>query len=211
MRKGQVDDNLVKLAVDYVMGHYKLKDYVEKFGLTDGMHREGQSTLVIKCFRHDDKTPSLKIDEDRNLYNCLSCGHGGNLIQFIADYKRTVQGIRTTFYSELEAMLKADPVMQLRVGGNTLYKNVEIDVTGITRMNVRRSLSFNAVEQKPKTYLELSRKIKREMCDTNTILTSVDLMQQGLSPEAIYDVLFKYEKKDTPDVSFNIGDILGDV
>lgn len=64
--------------------------------------------LLVKCFNpeHDDSNPSLRIDRETGLYNCLSCGYKGNLLkdlrvptaitsEKIRNINKTIQDIRT--------------------------------------------------------------------------------------------------------------------
>lgn len=37
------------------------------------------------CPFHDDKNPSLSIDQSRNMYKCFSCGAGGDVFKFVRD------------------------------------------------------------------------------------------------------------------------------
>ena len=39
------------------------------------------------CPFHDDKNPSMSINDDKGVYFCYSCKAGGNLITFIKEYK----------------------------------------------------------------------------------------------------------------------------
>jgi len=38
------------------------------------------------CPFHDDRNPSLKIDGERGIYKCFSCGSGGNALKFVREY-----------------------------------------------------------------------------------------------------------------------------
>lgn len=39
------------------------------------------------CVFHNERTPSLSIDYERNIFNCFGCGTKGNLTQFVAKYE----------------------------------------------------------------------------------------------------------------------------
>ena len=55
----------------------------------------GQSTDVIKrgkeyfcrCSKHIDKTPSLSITPEKNVFYCFGCGRGGGIIQYLQEYE----------------------------------------------------------------------------------------------------------------------------
>ena len=39
------------------------------------------------CFAHKEKTPSLKVSEEKECFNCLGCGVSGNAVGFIMQFK----------------------------------------------------------------------------------------------------------------------------
>jgi DNA primase catalytic core len=43
---------------------------------------------MLKCIYHEDKTPSLQVNLEKNYYKCHSCGKTGDVIQFIEDYEK---------------------------------------------------------------------------------------------------------------------------
>ena len=55
----------------------------------------GQSTDVLKrgkeyfcrCSKHIDKTPSLFITPEKNVFYCFGCGRGGGIIQYLQEYE----------------------------------------------------------------------------------------------------------------------------
>ncbi|MEM8539418.1 MAG: CHC2 zinc finger domain-containing protein [Pseudomonadota bacterium] len=48
--------------------------------IKDGQ-KEGQFKAL--CPFHDDQDPSMKVNTDRNIFNCFSCGEGGNVLDFV--------------------------------------------------------------------------------------------------------------------------------
>lgn len=40
------------------------------------------------CPFHNDKSPSLSVSEDKQIYKCFSCGEAGNVITFVMKYKK---------------------------------------------------------------------------------------------------------------------------
>ena len=39
------------------------------------------------CPFHDDHSPSMSVNRERQIYKCFSCGAGGNVFTFIRDYE----------------------------------------------------------------------------------------------------------------------------
>ena len=51
------------------------------------LHRAGAKFKAL-CPFHDDHTPSLEINPDRQSYKCWSCGAGGDIFDFVKNYER---------------------------------------------------------------------------------------------------------------------------
>ena len=54
-----------------------LVEYCEKIGLE--MRREGHEWVCL-CPLHDDRTPSFKINAEKQVFHCFGCGAGGSVI-----------------------------------------------------------------------------------------------------------------------------------
>lgn len=70
----------------YVRQHADFTKVLATYGITlekDGS-RPGQFKAL--CPFHDDQKPSLKINTERNIYNCFPCGAGGNVLEFVMEY-----------------------------------------------------------------------------------------------------------------------------
>ncbi len=50
------------------------------------LKRKG-STYEACCPFHHEKTPSFKVDREKQLYHCFGCGAGGNVFTFIMEYE----------------------------------------------------------------------------------------------------------------------------
>lgn len=61
-----------RLSLSEVLKHYSLEP----------------KNKMLKCFMHDDKTASLRVDVEKNFYKCYACGKKGDVIQFIEDYEK---------------------------------------------------------------------------------------------------------------------------
>ncbi len=42
----------------------------------------GRSHGLVRCWLHDDRSPSLSLDLDRGVFHCFSCGVGGGVKKF---------------------------------------------------------------------------------------------------------------------------------
>ncbi|MNM46034.1 DNA primase [compost metagenome] len=213
MRK--IDETILKTAVEYIQENYHIEEYLKEFNMLDGAVAGGIDTVIVICVFHgNDSHPSLRVDKKRNLYKCFACKNdpknpsGGNLPSFIAKYKRVVKEENVTYFTVIDELLRNDPVMQLKVGAKSIFVEGSITTQEIAKSNLKKSVSFKLKDSRPKTYLELSRKI-RTSCkgDENVILTSIHLMESGMEPEKIYDMLFEdgkiIKRKDYSDEDLN--------
>ncbi|KAG5175213.1 hypothetical protein JKP88DRAFT_338993, partial [Tribonema minus] len=48
----------------------------------------GHTSMKGCCPFHDDKTPSLSVDDAKGLYHCFGCGAGGDVIKFVMETER---------------------------------------------------------------------------------------------------------------------------
>ena len=44
-------------------------------------------TYTGLCPFHDDKNPSMQVNEEKGLYHCFSCGAGGDMFSFLMEYR----------------------------------------------------------------------------------------------------------------------------
>ena len=66
----------------------KITDVAKKYGLdTD---KKGRTT----CPFHNDREPSLFLDDKKNIFHCFGCGAKGNIITFIKKMEESPYGIK---------------------------------------------------------------------------------------------------------------------
>ncbi len=51
------------------------------------LNRKGK-TIKALCPFHDDKSPSLVISENKQIFKCFSCGMGGDVVKFLMEYDK---------------------------------------------------------------------------------------------------------------------------
>lgn len=208
MRK--VDRDLVSICIDFIQTTYSFEDYLEKNNLLDTKEVTGLDSFSVSCPFHLDKTPSFIVDSKRNIYNCLSCGHGGNLINFMSAYSTEVLGVKKNYMDTIEHLLRKDLVMQMRTKTNSIYKPLTFDISGLRDKKIGKLVSFSSIAPNPNTVLELSGYVKREFPnDHNVVMTSISLMEDGLNPSDIYERL-KGIKTSNRFEGVNLEDFLND-
>lgn len=62
-------------------------DIVEVIGSRVTLKQKGRD-FWAPCPFHNEKTPSFKVDTQKQLYYCFGCGQSGNLLSFMRDFER---------------------------------------------------------------------------------------------------------------------------
>jgi DNA primase len=68
----QIQEIKTKLSLEEILQHYNLP--IDK-------------NKMLLCPFHEDKTASLQVNLQKNLYKCHACGKKGDVIQFVQDYE----------------------------------------------------------------------------------------------------------------------------
>lgn len=60
-------------------------DIVDVIGAYLPLTKKGRNYVAV-CPFHDDTNPSMSISQDKQIYMCFVCHHGGNVFSFVKDY-----------------------------------------------------------------------------------------------------------------------------
>ena len=63
-----------------ILSKTSIKEYIDK---NWSECKKSGSGYKVLCPFHDDKSPSMHINDEKGLYHCFVCKAGGNLVQFI--------------------------------------------------------------------------------------------------------------------------------
>jgi DNA primase len=74
--------DIVALIESYGLPEFRRTSTSYSTGDSTGFHDKA----TCLCPFHNDKNPSLKIDGERGIYKCFSCGAGGNALGFVREY-----------------------------------------------------------------------------------------------------------------------------
>ncbi len=61
-------------------------DIVEVIGSYLDLEKRGKNFFAI-CPFHNDTTPSMSVSPEKGIFNCFTCGEGGNVISFVQKYE----------------------------------------------------------------------------------------------------------------------------
>jgi len=82
-------------------------DLVELISEVTKVKRSGRSFIAV-CPFHEEKTPSMSVDQARGLYHCFGCGKGGDVFSFVQE----TQGI--DFGDSLEMLARRAGITLVR-------------------------------------------------------------------------------------------------
>lgn len=212
-----MDKNKLRLAIDYIQEKVDFEEILKERHLLDDAMPSSNGEIKMKCFAHDDRTPSLSVNIYTKRFHCFSCGMHGRILEFLKEYNYHVLGRRTSISYLVDEMLRDDPVMRLRVGSYTVSKK-DNTADVMEKLALRKSASFKLVEEIPRTYPELAIKIRKKYPhDVNMKLLAIDGKERGMKPGEIYELLENvYYKKPSAEAhnSFeprDISDFLNDL
>ncbi len=78
-------------SLEEIKQHADIVSVIESHNLP-GFERQSSTRATALCPFHDDTNPSLSIDNNRGLYKCFSCGAGGDVFNFVREYRHLQNG-----------------------------------------------------------------------------------------------------------------------
>lgn len=191
----RVSDERVKKASNYFNNSLDFKAYLESKRLMEGAQPTTDGVLMCCPFHHD-STPSMRIDFNRNIYKCFSCGCGGNIIGFMRDYSKNVLGDDRNYFQLLDSLLRENRRAQLELGFSSVFEE-GVDLDNFKPSGFKK---FKVKEIEPKTFLQLANYIKTKGTFEDR-LDAIKLMQDGFNVEYIFKFLYKKSSHEIGDSS----------
>lgn len=76
-----------RIDFKYVREHADITQVIAHFGVD--LQQDGNNPNQMKglCPFHEDTKPSLKVNTDRNIFNCFACEAKGNVLDFVKDHE----------------------------------------------------------------------------------------------------------------------------
>lgn len=138
----------------------------------------------IKCIKHEDKRPSMRLTKRNGVYHCFSCGCKGTYTKFL--WELSGRSIQYTEYCE--QILKANPSMQAELGFVSLYIS---EKTLDPAFNGRRVFNPKAHLGSGMPITILADKV-RKLDDTwENLVLSLTLLQQDVAPDGVLSLMQK--------------------
>lgn len=151
-------------------------DLLEYAQTSFDFRKGGDDAYFCHCPLHVDKTPSLKISKNRNVFHCFSCGKGGGLLSWLMN----IEGLSFNDAVDKICRLAGEDVKNLKVSSAMkFYQDIKrsTDAALIVPNQIERKiLPVSAIEK-------FSSDLPQEWID------------EGISPEAMkkYQVRIDYD------------------
>lgn len=186
----QVNREYLNKVRDYIRNDkatYTFEKFFKDNNLLEGSLDNGNE-IKIKCPFHTDETPSLGVNKVKKVYNCFSCGRGGDYVNFVKEYKKEIDGYNINFYTLLDNILKSDAVMRGILGINSIYIQ-QLAVKDFNNFKKRKPNLVKDKKYEPTTFIELYKAIKRLNLSEKQLIETVYQVQLGWMPIQIWDNL----------------------
>jgi len=126
-----------EMEKDQVKAKIDIVSLFEYFGTN--LSKKGKSHTGL-CPFHDDKNPSLSVDQEKGLFNCFGCGESGDVFDL-------VKGVKGFSFTESLAFLKE----YSGNGNNKTVRAVEVDTfrkAEVQTVSLKTALAVTADEKK---------------------------------------------------------------
>lgn len=183
----QVNKEYLNKVRDYIRNDkatYTFEKFFKDNNLLEGSIDNGNE-IKIKCPFHTDETPSLGVNKVKKVYNCFSCGRGGDYVNFLKEYKKEIEGYNISFYRLLDNILKSDAVMRGILGINSIYIQ-QLAVKDFNNFKKRKPNLIKDKKYEPTTFIELYKSIKKLNLTEEQLIETVYQAQLGWTPIQIW-------------------------
>lgn len=107
------------MNIEYIKSEVGIKDVVLHYGVN-------LKNNAACCPFHKEKTPSFRINIQKQIFKCFGCGVGGDIFTFVmyylnCDFKTALHEINKEFHLNLDENLK--PAEKIRLNENKNKKN----------------------------------------------------------------------------------------
>ena len=182
--------------------HYSGESVLAKYNLLKDATELGDQ-FSLCCPFHNDILPSFRLSKESGQWHCFGCGVGGHLFKLMY----MLEGTKIPMTIFADNFLKQDIAMQKQLGFNTIFV-IQNTISIETFITNRKQNKFRQDKTFEMPISVLAKKLKSLHNDFNFFASSLEMLQSGVQPNRVYDVLSKYntskpEETDAEDFSLS--------
>lgn len=168
---------------------YTFDEFCTQHNLYGDNYRTRVDSVMICCPFHKENHPSLIIDEGGRRWHCFGGCSGRSYTDFLVNYDKFVLGVESSTPKKVNELLKNDSALRARVGFDTIYESEQ--QTTFEPMKIQ---AFKIKKVVPTTFPELASWLQQKHYSKQMIIFAISLMQNGLSPEMIYQQVVDFKE-----------------
>lgn len=180
MRK--VSDERLKKFIDLSLKYFNWETILRDAHITEVADKGDQ--YEIKCIKHEDKRPSLRLTKSNGVYHCFSCGAKGTYTKFLWE----LSGRQVGYAEYCERILKAHPDMQASLGFISLFIS---EKTLDPAFNQRRVFNPRSHLGTSLPVTTLASKVRKIDDSWAGLVLSMTLLQQGVTTDGVLAMVQK--------------------
>ena len=182
-----INDTLFDDLLNKMNENESIIEFMNEKGLDTTNHRNS----FYKCIFHDDKTPSLSINEKKGMFHCFSCGRGGKYFDFIYNYEKVVLKRKSSRKKFMEELITRDRRIRVKYGVKSLQQRITfspetleymLQVKNATKkyrkQQISKVLSDKIDNERPK-FLVVEEELKKLKSDSD-IVEFLSKIQHGI-------------------------------
>ena len=167
--------------VDEIRSSTNIVHYISQYL---NLQKDGQNFKAL-CPFHTEKTPSFKINPEKQIFHCFGCGKGGNVFTFIMEYEHL---------SFPEALKKAADFSGIQITLEEKDEETENYFQKLYDINEKACTFFEESLHKPQNKTKLNYFIDRQLS-----METIKAFRLGFAPDS-YDRLLDYLKDENADL-----------
>ncbi len=168
--------------VDEIRSSTNIVHYISQYL---NLQKDGKNFKAL-CPFHTEKTPSFKINPEKQIFHCFGCGKGGNVLTFIMEYEHL---------SFPEALKRAADFSGIQITIEEKDEEAENYFQKLYDINEKACRFFEESLHKPQNKTKLNYFINRQLS-----METIKAFRLGFAPDS-YDKLLDYLKSEKVDLA----------
>ncbi|VEU74229.1 DNA primase [Mycoplasmopsis citelli] len=208
--------NISSDTIDLIIRSSNIVNVISQF---IPLTKKGNNYVGV-CPFHADTSPSLTVSESKNIYKCFSCGHSGNVIHFVKEFKKIPYMQALEFLAhEANLPINFEQFKKVEQVSRDPQKQKIYDLLDIAnsffKLNVTNELAQKFLDLRKINHSEIIQKFDlgfapltnyAEILKTNNLYSDLDLNKVGLIND---DLNLIFKNRVTFGIKNQYGEIVG--